>query len=697
MKPSAKPASMKTPSGETRRALFTAAWRDPRTWLGGVCLCVVVFCAHANDLGSGFNYDDQVNIVDNPNFRGLGLTQLRWMFTTFHLGHYQPLSWVTLGLDYVLWGENPCGYHLTNLILHVANAVLVYLLALAVLGEKRGQEPFAAQRPDGCLAQKVPDPFFRLPWIAHVIALIATLWFALHPLRVESVAWVTERRDVLSSFFLLLAVLFYLHAHGGAAITRHTLWIGLSLVVYALSLLSRALGVTFPAVLLLLDRYPLRRIGGRPGGWTRRAAWRVCAEKIPFALLALIFVFVALLAARASGATATLAEHGLLDRAAQACYGLVFYLWKTAAPFGLSPLYELRFPLKLLSAKYVLSGVLVLTALVVLLRYGRRWPWLTAVVLIYAVILAPVLGLVQSGTQEIADRYSYLPSIGWALLLGAGLLRLRQDPRRHGWALTCTTFAIAVLAGLAALTWQQNRVWRTPEALWSQAVRQAPSATAHSALAGVYTQAGRRADAISQYRAALRLEPSDRDAWRGLAKTLIDTHQLDEAEQIGRQLVQYDPSDAPAHFLLANVFRARRDLDEAIRHYREAARLDPSLFEAHLNLGGALAERGQTDEAISALRRALDIQPHHAGARYNLATALLARGDLEAAMTEYRQALAARPDFPEARLNLALALEKAGQRDAALAELRTLLQSHPDHAEARRTLEALVAPTTRGP
>jgi tetratricopeptide (TPR) repeat protein len=682
MKPSAKPVTARMPSAETRGALFTAAWRDSRTWLGGVCLCVVVFCAHANDLGSGFNYDDQVNIVDNPNFRGLGLTQLRWMVTTFHLGHYQPLSWVTLGLDYVLWGENPRGYHLTNLILHVANAVLVYLLALAVLGAG----------PAGDQTRT-----YRLPWIVHVSALIATFWFALHPLRVESVAWVTERRDVLSSLFLLLAVLFYLHAQGGAAITRHSLWIGLSLVVYAVSLLSRALGVTFPAVLLLLDWYPLRRIGGRAGGWTCRAAGRVCAEKLPFALLAVIFVLVALPAARSSGATATLAEHGLLDRAAQACYGLVFYLWKTAAPFGLSPLYELRFPLKLLSAKYILSGVLVLTALVVLLRYGRRWPWLTAVVLIYAVILAPVLGLVQSGTQEVADRYSYLPGIGWALLLGAGLLRLWQDPRRHAWALTCTTFTGAVLAGLAALTWQQNRVWRTPEALWSQAVRQAPSATAYCALAGVYTQAGRLADAISQYRAALRLEPSDRDAWRGLAKTLIDTHQLDEAEQIGRQLVQYDPGDVSAHFLLANVFRARRDLDEAIRHYREAARLDPSLFEAHLNLGGALAERGQTDEAISALRRALDIQPHHAGARYNLATALLTRGDLEAAMTEYRQALAVRPDFPEARLNLALALEKVGQRQAALAELRTLLQSHPDHAEARRTLEALMAPTTRGP
>jgi tetratricopeptide (TPR) repeat protein len=680
MRPTAKSAPSTPPPAEPQRALFTAAWRDPWTWAGGVLLCAVVFGTHAADLGNGFVYDDQSNIVENPDYRGLGLPQLRWMFTTFLMGHYQPLSWVTLGLDYVLWGENPRGYHLTNLILHVANTVIVYLLALALLGTRP-----ASNLPRQC----------RPGWNVHIAALIATLMFAVHPLRVESVAWVTERRDVLSSFFLLLAVLFYLHAHGGATVTRPGGWIALTVVVYALSLLSRALGVTFPAVLLLLDWYPLRRIGGRPGGWTGRTVWRVCVEKIPFGLLALIFVFVAPLAARSSGATSTLADHTLPERAAQACYGLVFYLRKTVAPFGLSPLYEFPPRMLLLSAKYTVPAILVLLALVAGLRWGRRWPWLTVVALLHAVLLGPVLGFLQAGPQEVADRYSYQPAIGWAILAGGGLLWLWQRPRYRGLALACISASVLSLPGLAVLTWRQSLVWQNSVSLWEQAVRYAPSATSHFSLAGVYAQSGRLPDAIPQYRAALHLAPRDATTVCALAKALAETGQLNEATQVCQEALAHLSGNARVHFQYGNVLRALHQPDDAFREYTEAARLDPKLFEAHLNLGGALAERGRTDEAIDQLRQALDLQPHHAGARYNLATALLARGDTEEAISEYRQALAARPDFPEARLNLAQALDRTGQRDAAIAELQAVLQSHPDRLEARRRLDSLLAPTTR--
>jgi tetratricopeptide (TPR) repeat protein len=642
-------------------------------------LCVLVFGTHATDLASGFTYDDQYNIVENPNYRGLGLSQLTWMCTTFHMGHYQPLSWVTLGLDYVLWGENPRGYHLTNVILHVANAVLVYLLALALLGAY----------PD-------PSPKMRsrTPWSVHVAALLATLLFALHPLRVESVAWVTERRDVLSSFFLLLAVLFYLHAHGGAA-ARPTRWVGLALTAYALSLLSRALGVTFPAVLLLLDWYPLRRIGGR-GGWMGRAVWRVCAEKIPFALLALIFVIVAPIAARFSGASATLAEHGLLGRTAQACYGLIFYLWKTVLPFKLAPLYEIPPVMVLPSAKYIVPAVLVFLAVLAGLVWGRRWPWLTVVALLHVVLLGPVLGFLQAGPQEVADRYSYLPAVGWAILVGGGLLWLWQRARYRGLALACSGISVPILLGLAVLTWRQSQAWRNQESLWSQAVRNAPSPTSHLSLGGVYAQAGRLPDAITQYRAAWRLAPRDATTVCALAKALAQTGQLDEAALVCQQALSHVGNDARVHFQYGNVLRVLHRADDVLREYTEATRLDPRLVEARVNLGGALAERGRTEEAIAELRQALRLQPDHVGARYNLATALMARGLVAEAIDDYQQVLAARPDFPEARINLARALESVGQRDAAIAELRAVLQKTPDQAEARGMLASLLAPTTRG-
>jgi tetratricopeptide (TPR) repeat protein len=671
MRPTAPSTSRKPPAAPVRRVLCTSAWRDPRTWAWGVLLGAIVFATHSNDLGNGFTYDDQYNIVENPSYRGLGLGQLRWMFTTFHMGHYQPLSWVTLGLDYVLWGEDPRGYHLTNVILHTVNALLVYSLALVLL-RRRGR---------GSFSKKVPEAFF---------ALLAALLFAVHPLRVESVAWVTERRDVLSSLFLLLAVLFYLHAHRGTSVRRPALWVGLALLVYACSLLSRALGVTFPVVLLLLDWYPLRRLGGR-------AAWRVYAEKIPFLLVASIFMYVAPLAARSSGASATLADLSLLERSAQACYGLVFYLQKTVAPFGLSPLYEIPGQMVLWSAKYVVPAVVVVLVLLAVVRWGRRWPWLTVVVLLQAVLLGPVLGFLQAGPQEVADRYSYQPAIGWAILAGAGLRWVWNDARYRKLAPAAIGASLLCLAGLAGLTWRQSLVWRTQETLWTHAVQCTPSATNHFSLAGVYAQSGRLPEAIEEYRAALRLAPRHATTVCALSKALAQTGQLDEAALVCEQALPLLPADARVHFQYGNVLRALHRSDDAFREYAEAARLDPKLFEAHLNLGGALAERGRTEEAIAELRQALALQPEHAGARYNLATALMARGDTAGAISEYRQTLAVRPDFPEAQLNLARALDRTGQRVGALAEVRAVLLSHPGHREARQLLDSLLAPTPQAP
>jgi len=715
MRPTAKSAPSTPPPAEPQRALFTAAWRDPWTWAGGVLLCAVVFGTHAADLGNGFVYDDQYNIVENPDYRGLGLPQLRWMFTTFLMGHYQPLSWVTLGLDYVLWGENPRGYHLTNLILHVANAVIVYLLALALLGA----------RP----ASNLPRPY-RPGWNVHIAALIATLLFAVHPLRVESVAWVTERRDVLSSFFLLLTVLFYLHAHGGATATRRTGWVALALVVYALSLLSRALGVTFPAVLLLLDWYPLRRIGGRPGGWTGRTLWRVCAEKIPFGLLALIFVFVAPLAARSSGATSTLTDHTLPERAAQACYGLVFYLWKTVAPFGLSPLYEFPPRMLLLSAKYMVPAILVLLAIVAGLRWGRRWPWVTAVALLHAVLLGPVLGFLQAGPQEVADRYSYQPAIGWAILAGSGLLWLWQRPRYRRLALACVGVSILTFPGLAVLTWRQSLVWQNSVSLWEQAVRATPSMTTHQNLGAAYGRVGRLPDAIAQYRAALSIYPFNKPSLNGIAKALTDTGQLEEAAQYWERVLQSSPDNARAHLLFANVQRARGKPDQAVRQYTEALHLDPPLTDARLGLAGLLAEGGKLDEATAECQKVLAVEPDHPDAHYILGNILSQQRRFAEAVAEYRRALAVKPNFPEAganlgvalewlgqreeavqayrtvlahypdqlvpRYNLAAALSKLGRPDEAVAEYRELLKRHPNHDAARRALDALLAPTSRG-
>ena len=233
-------------------------------WLVPVLIAVLTGAAFFPALENGFvDWDDEKTLLDNPNYRGLGWDQLRWMFTTFYMGHYQPLSWMTFGLDYLLWGIDPFGYHLTNLLLHTANAVLFYFLTLRLLSLP---------------ARAVPGEF-----ALQVAAGFAALVFALHPLRVESVAWVTERRDVLSAFFLLWTILCYLRATAGAeGDSARWRWLSAAVIVYGLSLLSKAGGITLPVVLLVLDVYPLRRLGVEAGKWFGPAARQVWWEKVPF-------------------------------------------------------------------------------------------------------------------------------------------------------------------------------------------------------------------------------------------------------------------------------------------------------------------------------------------------------------------------------------------------------------------------------
>ena len=268
-------------------------------------------------------WDDDRMFLENHFYRGLGWSQIMWMFTTFHMGHWMPLTWLSLGLDYLLWGMNPAGYRATNLLLHGANAAAVYLVSLRLL---RRVLAHASAAREGAIRAGAAG---------------AALLFALHPLRVESVAWATERRDLLCALFYLLAILAYLRALNGwpSRQAPERPWYAWSLLLFALALLSKSMAVSLPVVLLILDAYPLRRLGGRPGGWLGAATRGVWLEKIPFALLSLGASVVAWLALADSGNASMVADVTSGGSAAISLYGLGFYLWKTVVPVGLSPLY----------------------------------------------------------------------------------------------------------------------------------------------------------------------------------------------------------------------------------------------------------------------------------------------------------------------------------------------------------------------
>lgn len=507
-------------------------------WPVAAAVAAATLAAFLPALSNEFvDWDDKPYLLENPGFRGLGPAHLKWMFTTMLAGSYVPLTWLSFAVDYQLWGLDPLGYHLTSLILHAINAAVFCVLALRLLERSAPAEP-------------------RLLRLG---AAFAALAFSLHPLRVESVAWAIERRDVLSGLFYLLSLLAYVQGR-----------LGPSLACFALSLLSKAIGISLPIALIILDAYPLRR-----------KAW---LEKVPFCLLALAAGVVGSI-----GQVRTpVAQAIVLDwtgRLAQACYGLAFYIRKTLWPWPLLPLYEAPALLNPWEARFLLSASAAIALTLAALLARKRWPAGLACWLVYAATLAPVLGLIPFGHQLVADRYSYLACLPWALLAGAGLIRLSRV-----WPRPAAALGAALLLALGALSWRQTRVWHDTLSLWSHAVAHDPSmAIPQHNLGRALARRGRLEEALAHYRAAIRLNPAYAIAYNSLGWALAGQARLQESEAA----------------------------------YRESLRLKPDYWEALSNLGLCLARQGRLQEAQASLEQALRINPEAAGVQKNLGLVLL--------------------------------------------------------------------------
>ena len=610
-----------------------------------VAVCVV-FSPY---LGNGFtDFDDDKNLTGNLGFRGLGWTQLRWMFTTFHVAHYQPLSWLSLGIDYTLWGMNPFGYHLTNLLLHATTTVLCFFLILALV--RRGS-PELSER------SLVPAAAF------------GALFFGLHPLRVESVAWITERRDVLSAPFLILAVLAWLRAveagegAAGAGSTgdasRRRRWLAASLGLYALSLLSKSIGMTLPAVLLLLDVRPLGRLDPRPWRWTAPEARPVLLEKVPYAALSLAVTALAFLAQAGSTSLEETAGYVPAARIMVPAFGLVFPLWKTLLPIGLLPLYPRRAGLDPFEMRFVLAAAALLALVLLVAWAARRRPAIAVTALAYAALLIPVLGFVQIGVQVAADRFAYLPSIPLAVLLAAGAARV-WDRERRGSARTAMGTALRVLgvvaiACFAVLSWRQCRAWKDGPTLWDHALGIAPD------------------------------EPLFHN-YRGLAAYRLRDYPL-AAEEF-REVLRLDPRNGAAHSNLGMTLAAQGAYAEAIQEYGKAQEIGGASAEVHHNWGLALLNLGQTAEAIDQFAESLRIDPKDATTRGYLAKTLAASGRWDEALTVLESGIPYGPARSEATDRVAL-----GSAPQSLARVEAILlqyaQRYPTDPWCRQSLALL--------
>ncbi len=546
---------------------------------------------------NGFvEWDDGPNLLRNEAYRGLGRAQLSWMFVAFHAGHYLPLTWLTFGFDYLVWGMDPVGYHLTNLLLHTANAVLFFLIAVRLLA--------------------LANPVLGAEWLGlRVAALTAALLFSLHPLRVESVAWATERRDVLCGFFYLLAILAYLHACDApaAAPRARRLWYGAAVAAGAAALLSKSMAVSLPLVLLVLDVYPLRRLTLDRRIVAEAEQRRALAEKIPFVVLSAAAIPLAIFAARHGDSLTSMSQVGIGGRLSLADFSLAFYLWKMLVPLNLAALYERPVSVDWSAPAFVFCGLVVLSLTAVAVGLRGRWPALAAVWATYVVILIPVSGIVHNGPQIAADRYTYLSCLGWGLLaaggLGAGWLHLRRTRPAASAAWRLVPVVLIVSACLGALTWRQTEVWHDTESLWTHAVAVSPSAVAYYNLGAALAAEGRTAEAIERYRDAVKRLPTYVDAHNNLGFALAQESRLEEAAQHLREAVKLRPAWALAHYNLAFVLDRQGRTAEALEHLREASRLRPEAAAILNNMGATLVKLGRLDEAAAEYREALRLDP----------------------------------------------------------------------------------------
>ena len=601
------------PSTLTEPTTSTRAW-SPR--LIPLALALVTFLVFLPALWNGFvEWDDQVNLYENEQYRGLTWTQIRWMFSTVLMGHWIPLTWLTFGLDYVLWEMNPVGYHLTSLVIFAANAAVLYVVALRLLRLSTG---FA----EGTL---------RLSAIA------ATLFYAIHPLRAESVGWATERRDVLSGLFFLLTVLMYLMAQDAAGRRRRWLLAG-SVGMYALALVSKASVMVLPAVLVLLDIYPLRRLGGRWQGWAGRAARAVWVEKIPFLILGVAGAIVTYYAQNANAFITPLERYSLSARPAMVFYSLWFYLEKTLMPQGLSPLYELPARVHVLDRQFLFPAIAVTAITATVLALWRRWPAGLAVWAYYAIALGPVIGIVHSGHQLTNDRYSYLPGLGFALVVGAAAGATARAAAagtlRPVLARLLAGFGVAWLCSLAYLSAQQVQVWKDTETLWRYSLESDPSCSiCHGNLGAYLSNHGQLGLAKTEFELALALRPDNTKVHKHLGYTYAMEGDFPRAlEHFKLFLVKY-PNDAEGlNNFAAALLNAKRPA-EALNHLKRALTLKPEHVLSRINLGYAYADLGRPAEALGAFREAIALKFDAPQAWFGLARVQLDAGRYDAART----------------------------------------------------------------
>jgi len=635
------------------------------------------------------NWDDTDFVTANPHVQaGLSAASFKWVWSSEVARNWHPVTMLTHCLDCQLFGLQPWWPHLVNALLHAANTLLLFHLLKRMTGAV---------------------------WRAAAVAAL----FALHPLHVESVAWVAERKDVLSTLFWFLTTWAYVRYAENlkSQISNFKFFYALALLFFALGLMSKPMLVTLPFALLLLDYWPLGRLKFGPG-----FSWRLCVEKIPFlAMSAGLCVVTYLFQLKGSAV-----NHIPLDaRAANALISYVRYIGKMFWPRHLAGLYlhSGQWP----AWEIALAALLLAAISALALAQGRRRPWLAVGWFWYVGTLVPVIGLVQVGMQSMADRFAYVPLIGLFVILAWGGWELAGAWR---WTKLVPVAAAGALAAGAAATSHQLPFWKDSETLFKRMIDATPdNYMAHFNLGNLYSRINRIDDAISNYTAALEEEPNYADAHNNLGGIFLDQKRYDEAiahyraalridteplrylnlangladaasarhdtklfaeaVQNFRQALQLNPDSSQAHHNLALTWQAQGRADEALEEFEQAARLYSNRVDTWTQLGLCYAQRNKMEQAAAAFREVIRLRPDSAGAYGCLGNALAEQNKLAEAVPFYLTALKLNPGDCQTEFNLALALSHQGKNAEAADHYRQALRLNPNYTEAQRALREL--------
>lgn len=657
--------------------IFRSMKKERRLRFGlAVLVALATFLVYLPSLGNDFViWDDDVNVIENQHIRSLDRSFLKWAITDLSTATYwHPIVWFTFAVDHAIWGLDPFGYHLTALLIHVMNTFLVVLLT-GMLGAARGQPS-----PD-------PPSAKGRESVVMTAAVITGVLFGLHPIHVESVAWISERKDLLYSLFFLLSVMAYVRYTAspggedpgtGRDPFYRSRWYLLSLALFVLSLASKPMAVTLPLVIMILDWYPLGMIT------SFRSLRRSFREKLPFIALSLIVTIATLFAQQTAAMLPALKDVPAASRVLVAFWALIMYLWKMLVPLELIPLYPYPKSVAFWSGEYLLPVLLVAGVTAACVAAARRRKIFLSCWAYYVITLLPVLGLLQVGSHSMADRFTYLPSLGPFILAGTGAAQ--------GWAWLGTfstngrtlraasTAAVIILAVvLSWMTVRQAVFWKDSVSLWSYVIEKEPGRVplAYNNRGIAYERAGKHDLALKDFTAALSLEQGSPFTHNNRGMLFLDSGQPDLALSDFNSAIAQDPSFAKAYANRGKAYRMLGKREEALQDYTKALQLQPDFAGAYLIRGVMFGEEGDHERAIEEFTLAVKADPYYSDAYTARGLSYEQSGQFERAIEDLDRAVSLKPSNVDAYLNRGVTYVRMNKYERAIEDYDRAIDLSP--------------------